>query len=174
MLNRSGKKYFVLVGLLTLFVLPFASAWFIYQSPQVHQLAKKNYGTLLNPTYNLSEQNWQQTDTQNNLDSAYLRGKWGILLISYPPCHHPSHEISPLVQKRWRELEKIKISLGKDQSRLTVIQAFPGLNTPLGQQEGELYLFDPLGNLILHYTPEHAGREIRKDLKQLLHASQIG
>lgn len=174
MLNRSYKKYLVLVGLLALFILPFGSAWFIYHSPDVHQLAKKNHGDLLPPIYNITTQNWHDTETQNNLDMLSLRGKWGILLVSFPPCHHPTHQASPSVQKRWLELDKVKISLGKDQSRVTLVQAFPGLNTPLGQQEGELYLFDPLGNIVLHYTPDKVNRDIRKDLKQLLHASQIG
>ncbi len=174
MLSRSYKKYLVLIGLFALFVLPFGAAFVIYNSPQVHQLAKKNHGNLLPPIHNLATQNWHEIENQNTLNAAALNGKWGILLVAYPPCHHPNYDISPLVEKRWKELDKVKISLGKDQSRVVLIQAFPGLNTPIGQQEGELFIFDPMGNLVLHYTPDHESRDIRKDLKQLLHASQIG
>ncbi len=174
MLNRSYKKYFVLAGLFALFVLPFGSAWFIYHSPQVHQFAKKNHGTLLSPIHNLYAQNWHDIESQNNLNKADLEGKWGILLVSYPSCHHPNHLVNPIVEKRWKELDKVKVSLGKDQNRLTLVQAFPGLNTPLGQQEGDLYLFDPFGNIVLHYTATQDSRDLRKDLKRLLHASNIG
>jgi hypothetical protein len=170
----SYKKNLTLICLLLLFVLPFASAWYIYHSPQVHQLAKKNHGTLLDPVHNLNVQNWHETDTQNNLDAAPFRGKWGILLITYPSCYHSNHQANALVEKRWIELDKVKVSLGKDQSRVALVQAFPGLNTTLGQKEGEVYLFDPLGNLILSYTPDESNRDIRQDLKQLLRASQIG
>lgn len=168
------KKYFVLFSLLTLFVLPFASAWYIYYSPKVHQLAKKNHGLLLSPIHNLNIQSWQETAMQTNLDPQPLRGKWGVLLVSYPPCHHSNNQSNPLIEKRWRDLDKIRTSFGKDEARIVLVQAFPGLNTPLGQREGEMYIFDPLGNLVLSYSPTSTNRDIRKDLKQLLRASQIG
>ncbi len=174
MLGRSTKKNIILIALFALFILPFGLAWLIYHSPEAHTLSKKNQGELLAPSYNLASQHWQETQTQMNLDPLPLKGKWGVLLISYPPCHHANLQLNPAIAARWAELNKVKISLGKDQSRLQLIQAFPGLKNPLGQEEGHLYVFDPLGNLILHYQPNQASRAIRQDLKQLLHASQIG
>jgi hypothetical protein len=39
---------------------------------------------------------------------------------------------------------------------------------------GEVFIIDPLGNLMMRYTPEATMSDIRKDLGQLLKLSGIG
>ncbi|HID49914.1 MAG TPA: hypothetical protein EYP40_09955 [Chromatiales bacterium] len=43
-----------------------------------------------------------------------------------------------------------------------------------GEQGAELYLVDPLGNLMMSYPPEFEAKGLVKDLTLLLKASQIG
>ncbi|HLV77620.1 MAG TPA: hypothetical protein VKY53_06845 [Marinobacter sp.] len=40
--------------------------------------------------------------------------------------------------------------------------------------EPRILLVDPFGNLMMHYGPEHTGKQMLKDLKHLLKLSQIG
>jgi len=42
----------------------------------------------------------------------------------------------------------------------------------LGQ--GLLFVIDPLGNIMLYFTPEHSGKDILADLERLLSASKVG
>jgi hypothetical protein len=41
-------------------------------------------------------------------------------------------------------------------------------------QQPRILVVDPFGNIIMHYGSEHTGKEMLKDLKQLLKLSQIG
>ncbi len=68
--------------------------------------------------------------------------------------------------------------------------AYPGLRLLTGSEEvsarlsgairsvelagDEIYIADPLGNVMLYYTAEHEGRDLLEDLRRLLKVSKIG
>jgi len=43
-----------------------------------------------------------------------------------------------------------------------------------GEVSELVFLVDPLGNIMMYYTPTHSGKDLLKDLQKLLKASQIG
>jgi len=48
------------------------------------------------------------------------------------------------------------------------------LSGPIGELSPGIYIVDPLGNLVLHYPLDAAGKPVLDDLKRLLKVSQIG
>jgi hypothetical protein len=54
----------------------------------------------------------------------------------------------------------------------TLLETFP--DTHAAAQPGRLYLVDPLGNLMMSYSPEAPPKALLEDLKKLLKLSHIG
>jgi hypothetical protein len=122
-----------------------------------------------------------------------LKHIWRLMLITEKGCQDTCLEAL-------KQLKALQILLGKDGDRIqrtlvvraagpddesghpeSVIAAlserFPdlelliGIDMPLA--EG-LYIVDPLGNVILRYASQDAGKPVLTDLKKLLKVSQIG
>jgi hypothetical protein len=49
--------------------------------------------------------------------------------------------------------------------------AWPAAVNP--EQEPRIVLVDPFGNVMMHYGPEHSGKDMLKDLKHLLKLSKV-
>ncbi|MFV8572215.1 hypothetical protein ACNQ6O_13495 [Marinobacter sp. SBS5] len=73
------------------------------------------------------------------------------------------------LEARWNE----------EYQRMERLQQVPG-TTPVWPEgvnpdtEARILLIDPFGNVMMHYGAEHTGKQMLKDLKQLLKLSQIG
>ena len=56
--------------------------------------------------------------------------------------------------------------------RAVVLKAFAPVSSSIDQNE--VYIMDPIGNIIMRYTAESPPKGMLKDMKKLLKASQIG
>ena len=112
--------------------------------------------------------------------------RWLVIYLTPQECDKSCQEATHL-------LRQINVALGKEAHRVTrllvnqqgefseQLQAnFPALIQlkslsveTFTAGEG-VYVVDPLGNIMMHYSTEFVGKELLKDLKKLLRTSNIG
>ena len=80
-------------------------------------------------------------------------------------------EVKPMLENFFTTYQDLNFIEVKDQS--TTIQEFKknGID-PFAQPN--MFVIDPIGNIILHYSGEVDGKKLLADLKKLLGASKIG
>ena len=181
------SKFLLLVGI---FVVPVVAAYlaFFGWRPAGHT----NYGDLL--TVTSLQQTAGSAHDGSPLDLESLRGKWLMVYVGPASCD------AGCVRQLYL-MRQIRLTQGKAQSRIerlwvltepgaadpALLQDYPGLHVwrpadaafveqfPAGDgRAGHIYLVDPLGNLMLRFPAEPDFLLIKKDLKLLLKASQIG
>ena len=160
--------------MLALFVLPSLLAVFLFYNPWQFSLSHVNKGLLLTPP--------KQVETIK----AISQDKWLLLLVVESSCHDEC-------LKTLDKMKRIRMALGKDMYRinqaLVSTQTLPaekikrlgevkGLDTQvvkLGEpMTAGIYIQDPLGNIMLTYSPEVKPNDVYSDLTRLLKVSKIG
>ena len=119
-------------------------------------------------------------------------GKWTIVIFLNDEC-------SPSCWDSLYKTRQVNVRLSRDSSRLNrylvlkegvelpkaqeekLLKEYPALLRGTIQAEGNeslfiegYYLFDPIGNGIIYYSPELPGGELLEDIKKLLRNSKIG
>jgi len=189
--RRNGRLQLVLLA--AIFFGPVILAWLLY-NPTGSSLPVDTtaHGELiaavkLVPDASLSV-------AREDQDSPYP-GLWTLVHVGNGTCDEPC-------QKSLYETRQIRRSLGKEDRRVQRIFFLIGdtpFDTAIAEQHpalkifasdqaltGEfiaaiepydtrdIFLIDPLGNLIMRFTPDTGMKGIHKDLKKLLKISQIG
>ncbi|OUS26891.1 hypothetical protein A9Q99_16890 [Gammaproteobacteria bacterium 45_16_T64] len=123
--------------------------------------------------------------------SDLQHGRWGLMLVGQE-CEKDCKEQLVVMQQ-------VHKALGKEFNRLQSIwlkksdhELFPPTNEPqemtqvteemalwltqnqLPADDNSIWLIDPLGNLVIRFSPEISGKEILADILWLLKVSQIG
>ena len=176
--------------ILVFFAVPMFAAWAAYWGwrPTAH----KNYGSLLTVTPLAHTSGVLLNGSSYQFDA--LRGKWVMVYVGPAAC-------DTACAKQLYYMRQSRISQGKDQDRIervwvvsdngtpdprllqfhtglrvwrpnqqAFIQQFPEVHTG----EHDLYVVDPLGNLMMRFPKNPDPKGIIKDMKLLLKASQIG
>lgn len=185
-LTSRGKLLF----LMGVFVVPVLLAYLAYFG--LRPSGRSNYGELL-PVTPLRHTAGVSADGKP-LDLKALRGKWLMVHVGPSRCDAPCRQQLYLMRQT-------RIAQGKEQARIervwvvtdagavapALLQDHHGLyawrpSSPafaaqfpaMAAQTEHIYLVDPLGNLMLRFPVRPASKEIMKDLRLLLKASQIG
>jgi hypothetical protein len=125
---------------------------------------------------------------------ATLRGKWTLIYLGPGDCAVPCRQAL-------EEMRQARRALGRDMDRVQrlyvvtvgtadtafLTQQHPGigliaerqtvlaLESAIGERwSGDIFLADPLGNLVMRYPAGTAVKDIHDDLKRLLTVSSIG
>lgn len=198
--SASRKK---LVWIFALFFLPLllATIWFQLVSTGGINLGSKSKGELIAPAVPFTEFTLQEngTDTPFALDD--VRGKWTILYVPGAACEAECQEtLLNIRNARLRlnhRMERVQRVLLVDQDldfSAEVDATLVGLRVVSGDQQslavftdqiGDaqsnmelktniIYMIDPLGNLMMRYTPDQLPGPLFKDLKHLLKVSRVG
>lgn len=198
--SASRKK---LVWIFALFFLPLllATLWFQVVKTGVINLGNRSNGELIAPAVPFTEFTLQEQGAQESFVLDDVRGKWTILYVPGSTCDEGCektlHDIRQARLALNHRMERVQRVLLVDQ-RLSfsaeVTDAQLGLRVVGGDQAGNadftdqmnaaqssmepktnmIYLIDPLGNLMMRYTPDQLPRPLFKDLKHLLKVSRIG
>lgn len=96
-------------------------------------------------------------------DADSFIGHWSILQVHQAPCVADC-------EARVDSLKRVHDALGRDSTRVQVVLKPQG---SLGIEQG-VWVVDPLGNLVMHYTDDMALRALFDDLRKLLKISRIG
>jgi cytochrome oxidase Cu insertion factor (SCO1/SenC/PrrC family) len=198
-MNATSKqnKKFTLTLLTLIFVVPMLAAWLSASKGWFLSNNKVNHGTLLQPP--LSIFTLDLRDDSGNQINNQLQGKWWLMYLTENPktqlSLHNLYYLRQIRQATGKDRERIERAVITTQAQAGVsawvAQKYPGTrhfiisSTKLGELEsnlpkklalqmGSLYLVDPLGNIMLFYTPNAAPKGILKDLQKVLKVSQIG
>jgi len=133
-------------------------------------------------------------DSENVIiPQAELTYKWRIISFIGKDCDQQC-------EKRLFDTRQIHTSLGKDQHRLSrmfihlqpagadltkliaethskAIEVYGDAEIIIdvfGNMNNEVYIMDPMGNVMMRFTQDQPNKEFLHDLKKLLKASQIG
>lgn len=179
-----------LLFLIGIFVVPVLLAYLAYFG--LRPTAHSNYGDLL-PVTPLQHTGGVSGEG-GAFDLTSLRGKWLMVHVGPSRC-------DAACQQQLYLMRQIRIAQGKEQSRIerlwvvtdggalspALLQEHPGLHVwrpdsvafvaqfpATVPRSAHIYLVDPLGNLMMRFPVQPAPKEVMKDLRLLLKASQIG
>jgi hypothetical protein len=185
--QKRGRRTLILIALM--FALPIVGAMYMYFS-----------GSTLNPV--VTTQHGEFIDPPVSLDDAALndgepapqfRKVWSMVVLAEADC-------DDLCMSTLENIRQVRLSLGPKMTRMQTVylpasaDAVPAQladNHPkliiadparssdwraaIGAYDnGEVFLVDPLGNVMMRYEPGTGMGEIREDVKKLLQLSGIG
>ena len=187
-----------LIAMFAVFFVPlFFAMWLFFGSNTWLNNKTQNHGELIQPLRPLTEfslpsitgANWQQKD---------FLGKWTLLYLGNEHCDlYCEASLFKMRQVRLtlgRERQRVQrkylgIHTHANKNQIAeILTRYPDmqvdwfereqLNTALPQlqdiPEHQIYVIDPLGNLMMFYNKEATAKGMKKDLKRLLKVSQIG
>ncbi len=201
--NAAGKRAWLTPLLLILvFAGPLLAAWVALQYEIFRPAGSMAHGNLLNPARPISNAGLRQLDG-TSLEPDQLRGRWVLLYIDHASCDEvcqrslynmrqarlavgeDTHRVSRLmILTDGTATASLREVLTGHQDLTVATAEPPALARFLAQfhvtpedhpaREQRLYILDPLGNLVLFYTPDSDPKGMLKDLERLLKGSQIG
>lgn len=184
---RKGRSTLLLLAALGF--LPLFGAYFLFFFvPQFIPSGTTNQGTLITPPGTVA--------ALGDAVAGIPEGKWTLFVFVDDACDASCGRAVYLARQ-------VHIALGKDSDRVQrlmlvagdrlppmfegVMEAeYPDMmirygaptraasGLPGAESEGNVYVSDPNGNIILYYTEEQGGDSMIKDLKHLLKLSKIG
>lgn len=189
-INKTRQRL-MLGAIALIFFMPIAASWLLYYFTDVGKGDAASYGELISPPVAMADR-----DLVEPLGSANhrLHGKWNLVYVASADCAQPC-------RTRLGEMMELKVGLGKDAARLQLLAGTasanetgalkPFLRTYSGSrillfdyaadpadsgrfERENLYLIDPLGNLMMKYSSSSSTEGIIRDLKRLLRYSRIG
>ena len=153
--------------------------------------AVTNQGELLNGQDNLSDLHFEPLETNNQTSDNFRPKQWRVIYFADSKC-------DKACEQALFKLQQVHIALGKNLHRFSRTIVHSSNNTPEDWQpiyikyphmtsvyakhslptlsKNNLYIADPLGNIILSYQLEDQDfdKKIFKDMKKLLNISKIG
>jgi hypothetical protein len=179
-----------LILVIAVFAAPVIAAYLSYHfwPPQ----GRMNYGELL-PVTPFADEALKTSDGKEFKLSS-LKGKWVLLQVDSGQC-------TADCENKLRTTRQVRLALGKDQDRVELawlidddlavrseLEAkYPGTrriraggSALLQQIAGEasardqLYVVDPLGNLMMRYPKDPDAKRMLRDLNRLMKVSQVG
>jgi len=181
--NKSNR--FTLYAVFAVTAIPLMIAMIMYFNLWAVPDGRTNFGELLLPPQQLQDAQLHTSDS-SDWSQQEADKRWLVVYLAQPECLAACAEATHL-------LRQIHVALGKEAHRVTRLivnqqgqdKTQMALDYPaLIQLESlapdtfikghGIYLVDPLGNIMMHYGFDFAGKELLKDLKKLLKNSNIG
>jgi len=174
----NGRKQLILMLLIAGASL--GGSYALFQASQHGGLwGTTNKGTFVNPPADMA--GLQITDADGALVAS--GETWWLWVVRSEPCDAACSEVL-------HQLRQLHVLLHRDADRVRralvtpapvehgeLAAAYPDLVFLTGQVEQlppGIYIVDPMGNLVLQYPLDAAGKPVLEDLKRLLKVSQIG
>jgi hypothetical protein len=182
--QQKGRRTLILISLL--FALPIVGAMYMYYSGTAVPVNNTQHGALISPPRLLP-------DTALSDQSESFRKIWSLVVLADQTC-------DALCLAALENIRQIRLSLGPKLPRLQTV-FLPAAETAIRSEleaehpklivvmpevsgeiraafsdaiDGEVFLVDPLGNLMMQYPPGTGMSDIRKDIAHLFKLSGIG
>ncbi len=195
--NPPRRGRLMLVALAAIFILPLAAAWWMYSSVEdVPDAEVVSHGTLIRPARPLGDFELAGVADGHALTDEALHGRWASVYVGTANC-------DDLCEETLWEARQVHTRLGRDASRIQRVYLLTDADAvadpaffarehadmlmaraddallarfsidgeaPVGQ----VFLVDPLGNLMMRYTADAPPEALHDDLKRLLRISRVG
>jgi hypothetical protein len=188
-----NKGQRTLVGLAALFLAPLAVAFVIYYGHGGISGGKRlNHGELLSPVQPLSAHGLTFA-AGGDAGSELFRRHWSLLLVAPNPCDarcrqvlYDTRQVRLALDRDMVRVQRVLLISGdccdlaglkRDHPDLVVVRAAAHDDALLAQlpgAPGDIYLIDPLSNLVMRYGAGVPAKGLLEDMKRLLKLSQIG
>ena len=199
--NRTKSSRLTLLGLFVLFAAPLAGAFWLYYATDWRPSRTTNHGTLIEPVRALPALSFTDPLTQPAVGKLFT-GKWSLVVVADGRCDQTCR--TSLVYARQVHIGMGRLSariqrvllvpadccdrdyLNREHAGL-LIADLGGSDVPLGAGRNELlaafggehaaqqiFIVDPLGNLMMSYDTRLTPRGLHDDLQKLLDLSHIG
>lgn len=184
-----------LVLLALLFVAPPAAAWLVYFGiPALKPEGRLNYGSLIEPARPLPQLALHDAGGLAVPDTV-LKGKWSLVYLAGPQCEAAcrqrlvlTRQVRLALDQKRKRVQRVYLApdaatlgeaqrlLAPEHPDLVFIVAGKPAATAFFQpgDPQDLFLLDPLANWLMVYRGEIEPKGLHRDLKKLLHFSQIG
>ena len=188
--QKKGRRMLVLISLL--FILPIISAMYMYFSGTAVPVASNEHGEFITPPRMLPE-----ITLNTSVPEKQFRDVWSLLVLANNDC-------DATCLASLGKIRQVRLSLGPKMPRMQTVfipaesaTLSAELETELSTnhpvlivvapeqsgiihatagpyENGEMFLVDPLGNLMMRYRQDAGMGEIREDITHLLKLSTIG
>jgi hypothetical protein len=200
---HDGRQRRILIGVALMFFVPLALSFYLYYGKFWHPGGRVNAGELIDPARPLpalalplagpvSGAGASQTNPQ------FLKGKWTFLYVQHGRCDdecrrhlYDTRQVRLALDRDMTRVQRVFIGdsdccdmqeLQAAHPDLIAIRATvadePLLNLlPSGAgavNSHRVYLIDPLGNVMMSYSPDMKSKGMLEDMKRLLGLSSIG
>lgn len=195
--SSTGRSRFVFILVVALFVLPFVAAYWLYQRTVTGGVwGTTNHGILIQPARPL--ENVVLTDQDGEPYTVErFRGHWTMVFIPSDPCPEDCMKNIYYMRQIWASLGRnanrmqrvLLLENGQQKQDLSdFLTAYPETGIVVDEQmqlisqfksvmpnkESSILLVDPLASIMMVFTRSTDPRDILKDLKKLMKASQVG
>jgi cytochrome oxidase Cu insertion factor (SCO1/SenC/PrrC family) len=186
------------------FLLPAVGAWILYAffPDAARSLGTTNYGQFVHPAKTVEMPAVKDLDGKM-LDPDFLKGKWTYVYFDSAGCDRAcklnlykmrqvrlaqgedvfrvqrlflltGREDLPELKQFLQAYKGLEVVTTDDAMRTRFIDQFAAGGDRNPAKSQRVYLVDPLGRLMMYYEPDAEAKGMMKDLKKLLHDSQIG
>ncbi len=184
-----------LIGVAALFLVPLGVAFALYYGSDWRPGKRTNHGELIVPPRPLPAVALRDADGAA-LPPRLFHGKWSLVYLGSGRCPDSCRQALYTMRQTRLELnqemgrvQRVFLATGECCERAFLATEYPGLITvdaaeesaaallrefPRAAPVSELYIVDPLGNLMLRFDLGKDQKGLLQDLKKLLTLSQIG
>lgn len=194
-----GRLTFLLI--LGIVIVPMVLATLMYFNNVLVPSGRTNKGTLILPPLELGRFAMVNSE-QKRVTAKDLGEKWALILVGEGPCEdacqqalYHARQVNVALGKEAHRVIRYYVEVGgaiAPEVEQFVKAEYPRLNlasadkyslkryldqrvdSALALEQSYIFVADPMGNIMMYYTPENSGKDILEDLKRLLKVSRIG
>ena len=197
--KEKSSRFGGLVSLIMVISLaPLALAWWLNNNPEWLS-GRINYGHLIEPVIAVGRSEFNGLDDFSRQHIDEIRGRWILVhIVTDRGCHqlcreslHKTKQIRLMLNKDLMRVRRLAVTVSDGagnadadwQKGHDYLLRVPSTARLLGIMrravggevpEGAVFLMDPIGNFMMWYEPGFDPYGMKKDLKRLLYASQVG
>jgi len=191
----SGNKATAIFILLFPVFLMVMASW-IYKTGTFMPTSRFNKGHLVQPVVPIESLHLKNEAGLEVNNEAFI-GSWSLLVVGNPECvnfcKHALYNTRQIHKALGRNSSRLKrFFVGGDLASESVFAEQPGLvrlraNTVSSQSytknnsylnfalgEDVIFLIDPLGSIMMCYDKDHSGKQVLKDIENLMKLSKVG
>ena len=197
------KNKITMLILFAMFVAPILSAVYIFNTNTADSYTTKNHGNLIRPAIVLKNIELQHVENQKPYKLVDQEHQWVMVFIDGGECDDKcKRQLVVMRQTRlaqggeFSRINRLYVMLDPQSKKfMEEVKAYhPDLDIVSGSQQqldnlikqftltdnidvrkaNRIYIVDPIGNLMMFYDADANASDIAKDLKRLLHVSQMG
>lgn len=199
--RAASRKKLILIFALFFVPLLLATIWLQIVKAGGGAWGNTSRGELIAPAVPLTEFALTELNSNASFELDDVRGKWTILYAPGSDCtdeclktlydirqarlalNHRMERVQRVLlvpndpafsSETLEEQQGLRVVTGNSELRATLEQQIEAAQSAMETKSNLIYLIDPLGNLMMRYTPDQLPRPLFKDLKHLLKVSRIG
>jgi hypothetical protein len=189
-----------LVGLFVLFAAPLAAAFWLYYGTGWRPGQTTNHGTLITPVRELPALTYAQPPARAAVEKLFA-GTWSLVVVADGRCDEVCRTALVYARQTFigmgrlsARMQRVLLATGQCCDRAYLAKEHDGLRVvdltgddvlgaardpllgafPAERQGEQIFVVDPLGNLMMRYDTSLDPKGLREDLKKLLDLSHIG